>query len=458
MRRRPVNHDRSDTAPLPEAGSRHGLRRDPPGTPRGTGPTPPPWAREPTIYCAYPRAFSAPGTLDGVTEKLQEIRALGADILWLLPIHPIGKTGRKGDLGSPYAIRDYLSVNPEYGDADGLTRLAAEAHAVGLRVILDCVLNHGAPDQVMGAIHPDWFARDARGRPTRRVRDWSDVVDWNFGAPGLVDHLMESVEYWVRHFDIDGYRCDVAGMVPGWFWQQAAARLAAIKPDHFLLAEWDDPAIHRVGFHASYDWQLYRAMRGVTRGPRAAADLARLVARRFHDFPEGAIPMRFVENHDERRAGLRLGSAARGASLFAALAGGAFLVYNGQEVGARHRPSLFDRDSIDWDVPDAAQHREWLQTLLSFRRQVSGFSAPEAIATTNPTELAAFRRRGPLGELLVVFNAGSSPVDWPVEIDCPEGEVLLAGAGTDVAGAEAPGTWLPGDRIPSRSALAILSP
>lgn len=452
MRRRPVNHDHPDIPPFPEAGSRHGLRRNLPGTPPGTGPAPPAWAREPTIYCAYPRAFSAPGTLDGVTEKLREIRALGADILWLLPIHPIGKTGRKGDLGSPYAIRDYLAVNPEYGDADGLKRLVEEAHAVGLRVILDCVLNHGAPDQVKGASHPDWFARDARGRPTRRVRDWSDVVDWNFAAPGLVDHLMESVEYWVRHFDIDGYRCDVAGMVPGWFWQQASARLAAIKPDHFLLAEWDDPAIHRVGFHASYDWQLYRAMCRVTRGPRAAADLARLVARRFHDFPAGAIPMRFVENHDEPRACHRLGSAARAATLFASLSGGAFLVYNGQEVGARHRPSLFDRDPIAWEVPEAGHHREWLRTLLEFRRRVGGFSAPEAITTNAPATLAAFRRRGPLGELLVVFNAGSTPVDWPSEIVRPKGEFLLAGVQDEISGSR-----LPGERIPSRSAMAFLS-
>lgn len=452
MRRRPVNRDCPDNPPFPEAGSRQGLRRDPTGTPPGKGPAPPAWAREPVIYCAYPRAFSAEGTLAGVAGRVREIRALGADILWLLPIHPIGEASRKGSLGSPYAIRDYLGINPGYGDASNLKRLVEEAHAAGLKVILDCVLNHGAPDHLQAAGHPDWFARDARGRPTRRVRDWSDVVDWNFAASGLAEHLMEVVAYWVRQFDVDGYRCDVAGMVPGWFWQQASAELSRIKPDHFLLAEWDDPAIHRVGFHASYDWQLYRAMRQVTRGPRAAADLARLVARRFHDFPEGAIPMRFVENHDEPRAGHRLGSAARAATLFAALSGGAFLVYNGQEIGARHRPSLFDRDPITWGVSGATEHREWLHTLLAFRRQVAGFSAPAAIATNSPTELAAFRRRGPNGDLSVVFNSGSSPVAWPVEVPGTMGEFLVAGLEN-----ERVSSWSSGMPIPARSAIAVLS-
>lgn len=452
MKRRPVNHDRLGHAPRPEAGSRHGLRRDPPGTPLGKGPTPPAWAREPIIYCAYPRAFGARGTLADVTERVGEITTLGADILWLLPVHPIGESGRKGRLGSPYAIRDYLAVNPEYGEEEDLGHLVEAAHAAGLRVILDCVLNHGAPDHRMAVDHPDWLARDRRGLPTRRVRDWSDVVDWNFSAPGLADHLIEVVKHWVRRYDIDGYRCDVAGMVPGWFWQEASARLGSIKPDHFLLAEWDDPAIHRVGFHASYDWELYRAMRQVTRGVRAAADLGILVARRFSHFPEGSLPMRFVENHDEPRACHRMGTAARGAALFAALAGGAFLVYNGQEVGARHRPSLFEREPIAWEVPGATGYREWLRNLLDYRRHIAGFEAPEAIVTIDSNELAAFRRQGPAGELLVVFNTGSSPIDWPAEVDCPSGEVLLAGPERG-----APGSWRPGERIPSRSAIAILS-
>ncbi|TPW09936.1 MAG: alpha amylase, partial [bacterium] len=223
-------------------------------------------------------------------------------------------------------------------------------------------------------------------------------------------------------------------------------------PDHFLLAEWDDPAIHRVGFHAGYDWEWYRALRAVARWSRQAADLSILLARRSRDFPEGAIPMRFVENHDEPRAPRRLGTAARGAELFAALAGGSFLVYNGQEIGARHRPDLFNRDPIGWQPPAASRFRARLRELLDFRRRVAGFSAPEAIGTNSPGELAVFRRRGPSGELVVLLNAGSSPIGWPPGLDAPRGDRLLAGVDEKVAEA-----WIPGDRIPARSAIGILS-
>ncbi|HEX7879235.1 MAG TPA: alpha-amylase family glycosyl hydrolase, partial [Candidatus Eisenbacteria bacterium] len=192
MKRRPVNRERPLPVPPPEVGSRNGVRREPPGTPRGASPEPPAWARNAVIYSAYPRAFSPEGTLRGVADRVGAIAELGADILWLLPIHPIGESARKGRLGSPYAIRDYRAINPEYGRKDDLLALVRAAHDAGLKLILDCVFNHGAPDHVEAASHPDWFQRDARGRPTRRVADWHDVVDWDFSAPGLEEHLLES--------------------------------------------------------------------------------------------------------------------------------------------------------------------------------------------------------------------------------------------------------------------------
>jgi hypothetical protein len=346
-----------------------------------------------------------------VADRVQAIAELGAGILWLLPIHPIGEVARKGRLGSPYAIRDYRAINPEYGREADLISLVRAAHDAGLKVILDCVFNHGAPDHLEAARHPSWFRRDGRGRVTRRVADWHDVVDWDFSAPDLEEHLLESLAYWMREFDIDGFRCDVAGMVPSSFWQKACVRLSALRTDYFLLAEWDDPAIHRAGFHASYDWELYRTMRRVVRGDVPVNVLAERVARRFSTFPAHAMPMRFVENHDEYRAGRRLGAAANALTVFAALAGGCFLVYNGQEVGARHRPNLFDRDPIDWTPPDAARHRAWWGGLLEMRRGLHDFEAPEAINTGIPA-LAVYRRQGAGGERIVTFNGSARPIDW----------------------------------------------
>lgn len=386
----------------PEAGSRGGIRRDRRARPPGEGLPLPEWARGAIIYCAYPRAFSPSGHLDGVTARLPEIAALGARILWLLPIHPVGIASRKGRLGSPYAIRDYGTVNPEYGDSEALRRLVGEAHRLGLRVILDLVLNHAAPDNPLGVTHPDWFRRNRHGVPTRRVRGWWDVVDWNFGAPGLGNALLEFVEYWVREFDIDGYRCDVAGMVPAEFWRQARARLLSIKPDHFMLAEWDDPGLHLTAFHASYDWALYRAIRPVTRGRRPASDLVRQIESRHLDFPPVAQPLRFVENHDERRAPERFGRRADAALVFTMLAGGLPLIYNGQEVGARHRPSLFDRESIDWNPPGAARTRERLVALLRMAGEFQDLGPPVAIPGGSSHRVAAYRRTGAAGRALIV--------------------------------------------------------
>ncbi|HEX7878642.1 MAG TPA: alpha-amylase family glycosyl hydrolase, partial [Candidatus Eisenbacteria bacterium] len=196
--------------------------------------------------------------------------------------------------------------------------------------------------------------------------------------------------------------------------------------------------------------ELYRTMRRVVRGNVPASRLAVLVARRHATFPEHAMPMRFVENHDEYRAGRRLGASARALAVFAALSGGCFLVYNGQEVGARLRPNLFDRDPINWMSPDAAIHRAWWRGLIEMRRGLHDFGAPEAIETGIPV-LAAYRRRGAKGERIVAFNGSARPVDWR-----PEGVV-----GESIVVQPGSMTWPPSAgrsfRIPAHGVIVYLS-
>lgn len=388
----------------PEAGSRRGVRRDRPGTAPGQGIEPPAWARGGVLYSIHPRAFSREGTFDAIRPHLGRIRALGADAIWLLPIHPVGIRGRKGPLGSPYAVRDYLAVNPEYGTEEEFRRLVDEAHAAGLRVIIDLVANHAALD------HPEpagaWFHRDGRGRRTRRVRGWSDVADWNHQAPGARAHLLSAMEHWVRAFGIDGYRCDVAGMVPAEFWIEARHLLLSAYPDHLLLAEWDDPALHRTAFHVTYDWELYRGLHAAARGRRPAATLADILARRQAHFPAGAEALRFVENHDEPRAARRFGRAARGATLFTALAGGLFLIYNGQESGATRRPGLFNREPIDWNAPGAGAWAAFWRELQDLRGCVRHFGPPQPVDAGGSSGLAVYRRSGPRETLVVALNPG----------------------------------------------------
>lgn len=387
---------------LPEAGSRGGVRRDPRGADPGHGIPSPEWARGALLYCVYPRAFSPEGTFDGIRRRLPEIRDLGAAAIWLLPIHPVGVVGRKGTAGSPYAIRDYRAIDPGLGTPSQLRALVDESHQLGLRVILDLVLNHAALDHPLGVA--GGFHRDGRGRPTRRVRDWSDVADWNFGARGVREELLGAIAQWVGEFGVDGYRCDVAGMVPHDFWAAARERLSILKPDHFLLAEWDDPELHRVAFHATYDWELYRDLVAAFHGRIPAGRLSGIVEGRATGFPPEAQPLRFVENHDEPRVRRRFGRAAAAVTAFSAFAGGLFLVYNGQEIGADRRPDLFGRDPIRWDRRGAEGARRDMVALLAARSDLAGLGAPVAIPLAGDSRLAAYSRSGRDREVIVALN------------------------------------------------------
>jgi glycosidase len=254
------------------------------------------------------------------------------------------------------------------------------------------------------------------GRRTRRVRSWSDVTDWNYASRGVRDHLLGAVAHWVESCDIDGYRCDVAGMVPADFWLEVRERLLRLKPDHLLLAEWDDPALHRTAFHASYDWELYRHMVRTKGGRSRASVMPDLLERRHAAFPSGAQPLRFVENHDEPRVVRRFGSAASAVSAFTALAGGLFLVHNGQEVGAAHRPDLFHRDPIVWDGPDAGVRREWLRRLLALRAELQPLGPPRALRAGESPDIAAYQREGRNRKLVVSLNLSGQfqPITGPL--------------------------------------------
>lgn len=406
----------------PEAGSKGGIRREPASHDPGSGVSPPGWMKSGILYSLYPRSFTREGTFDAARSGLAAIRNdLGADAIWLLPIHPIGALGRKGTLGSPYAILDYYTVNREYGSAADFRRFVADAHELGLRVLIDLVINHAACDHPLAVKGSTAFRRDHRGRPTRRYHDWTDVIDWNYADPRVEPHILGAVEQWAGEFGVDGFRCDVAGMVPRETWMRIRETLLRVRPEHYLLAEWDDPELHRIAFHGTYDWSLFRAMCRAVRGDFPAFRLAELLAERATRFPVGADPLRFVENHDEERSVRRFGPSAAAVAVFTALAGGVWLIYNGQEAGARHRPSLFEREPIDWEDPAAESARRFHAGLADLHQRFRHFGPPEAVPTGTPADVAAYRRRGPDGRPLLVFmNLGRQTQPIP---EANQGEI-----------------------------------
>lgn len=313
----------------------------------------PAWARGSTIYEINVRQYSASGKFAAVTADLPRLKALGVDILWLMPIHPIGELHRKGTLGSYYAAKDYLAVNPEFGTEQDLRDLVNAAHAHGQRVILDWVPNHVSPDNPLTKTNPGFFWRDEKGGLTPpHGTDWTDVVQLDFNAPGLLDYQANVLIHWVKNFGIDGFRCDVAWGLPTPFWNEVVKRVRAVKPDVFFLAEAELPQQQVAAFNLSYGFDLHHAMNQIAQGKRSASAIDEAYAKIRAHFPRGGALMVFTSSHDENSwAGTEFDRMGAGYAPFAVLTfllDGMPMIYNGQEIGLDRRLEFFERDPIVW--------------------------------------------------------------------------------------------------------------
>ena len=316
------------------------------------------------------RQFSEKGDLASVEAQLPRLKELGVDIVWLMPIYPIGKEKRKGTLGSPYAVANYTAVNPDYGTMDDLTRLVGRAHDLGLRVILDFVPNHTAWDHPWVKQHPDWYTLingkmssplDEKGKTT----GWEDVVDLNYNNPDLRRAMTGAMTFWLREADIDGYRMDVAGLVPTDFWKEVRPQLDKVKPV-FMLAEWEADADHfRTCFNMNYGWAMHKLLKDVAKGKQNALAIDSLLAQRRKDYPAWAYQMQFTQNHDENTwNGTLTESFGPGAKAFVVLTStfnGMPLVYGGMEAGLNKRVQFFEKDPIVWGTyPEATFYKSLL--------------------------------------------------------------------------------------------------
>lgn len=397
---------------------------------RGT-PRPPEWSRNLGIYEVNLRQFTHGGTFREFEEHLPRLRDLGVGILWLMPIHPIGEVNRKGTLGSYYSVKDYLAVNPEYGTMEDFTHLVRAIHDHGMFVIIDWVANHTAWDNRLVTQHPDWFTRGPDGGLVPPVKDWTDVVDLNYDVPKVWDYMIDAMRFWVRDADIDGFRCDVAGMVPTAFWERVRPALDAIKPV-FMLAEWDTPEMHP-WFDMTYDWHLHRTFNAIATGKRRATAVAAHIARDRRRYPPDAYRMQFTSNHDENSwNGTEYERLGRGAETFAVLASTVPdmpLIYSGQEAALSRRLAFFEKDPIEWQPHRMA---EVYRTLLELKRENPALWNGEAggvfvpVKTDRDKAVVAFVRSTDARAVFVVANL----TDRPQVVHC-KGRVL-AGAYDEV--------------------------
>jgi glycosidase len=379
------------------------------------------WVRDGVIYQIFPRNFSAEGNFNAITTQLDRLKDLGVTILWLMPIHPIGQEKKKGTIGSPYAVRDYYAINPDYGTKDDLKRLISEAHKRSLRVIIDIVANHTAWDSVLMK-HPDWYKHDAKGNITYPY-DWYDIAALNYANPELRRYMTEMLKYWIRDFDLDGFRCDVAGEVPTEFWENARAELDKIKPDIFMLAEAHKPDLEVKAFELDYSWPLHSALTDVLQGRAPAAELRAAWEKESGEWPRGALHLRFSDNHDERRAIARFGEpAALAASVLMFTLDGVPLIYNGMEVGDTTEsgaPALFEKLPIFWAI--AARRPEfprfyWQITRLRSQHDALRRGSMTWLRNSDASRVVSYERSGKGEDIVVVINFSNRPFVGSVEV------------------------------------------
>ncbi len=369
------------------------------------------------IYSIFVRDHTEEGTFLSVIGDLDRIRALGTDIIWFLPIHPIGIKEKKGSLGCPYANRDYRSTNPAYGSMEDFRKLAEEIHARGMKVMIDVVYNHTSPDALLLQEHPEFYYRDAEGRTGNKIGDWADVIDLDYSCRALWDYQIESLCMWAQI--VDGFRCDVASFVPVEFWKEARKAVSKVKPDCVWLAETVHLAFGNYarssGFYSSrdseafeafdieYQYDIWECFERFLRGEAQLSAWTELLDFQEAVYPENYNKLRYLENHDQPRirGRVRTESDLENYTAMLYFLKGTTLLYAGQEFSCTHKPSLFEREVIRRDGKDISPY---LQKLAEIKKTVFSPEDSFTAAADDAHQIAVMERSGHGRKTIGIFS------------------------------------------------------
>jgi glycosidase len=375
----------------------------------------PEWSRNATIYEVNVRQYTVEGTLKAFEQHLPRLQKMGVEILWLMPVQPIGVINRKGSMGSNYSVKDYFEVNPDLGTKEDLKSVVKKAHELGMYVILDWVANHTAWDNPLISQHPDWYKHDSTGKIVSPVPDWSDVAALDYSKPALRRYMTDALLYWIKECDIDGYRCDVADMLPVSFWNAARPELEEIKPV-FMLAEAEKPAMHDTAFDATYSWDFFHLMIDIAQGKKNASQIDTVYAKEQKTYPPDAYRMRFTSNHDENSwNGTEYERMGQGAQAFAVLTftfPGIPMIYSGQETALNKRLLFFEKDTISFaKIPLEGFYSKLVQLKKENKLLRNGKEGGKFVRVHTNADKAvfAFLRKDANKRIFVILNLSSAP-------------------------------------------------
>ena len=390
-------------------------------------PTLPQWAEQANIYEVNVRQYTDEGTLQAFQTHLPRLKELGVDILWFMPIQPIGELHRKGTLGSYYSISNYTAVHPDYGTIEDFQSIVEQAHSLGMRVILDWVANHTAFDHHWVDDHPEFYTTDSAGNyPIVAVNnegnptDWTDVADLNYEAAGMREEMISEMNWWVTTAGIDGFRCDVAGFVPYGFWKTAIGDLRENHGSLFMLAEWEDPALIDAGFNAVYGWEFHHLLNELAQGKTDVRALARYVEKCDTLWPIETLKMYFTTNHDENTwngtVSKRMGDLGKAMFVISSMMERSLpLVYTGQEAGLDHQFPFFTKDIIglDWSTTsaDASFFAEMIALKHNHVTLSNGVDRHEMalqIDTTSNSAMITRGKKGSTDQVVAIFQFSDS--------------------------------------------------
>ncbi|MEO7800767.1 MAG: alpha-amylase family glycosyl hydrolase [Ginsengibacter sp.] len=382
----------------------------------------PQWTLQSNIYEVNVRQYSPEGNFKGFTKHLSRLKQMGVDILWFMPITPIGLKGRKmteRELGSYYSVKDYKAINPEFGTMQDWKSLVNKAHDMGFKVITDWVPNHTAPDNGWIERHTDFYVLDSAGKPMPPNPDWTDTRKLNYNNMEMQDSMIAAMKFWLTSSNIDGFRCDVAGEVPDSFWIRCIAELKTVK-NVFMLAEADKPDLHEAGFDETYTWSVMSAMTDFYNKKLSLAGFDSVLNHNIARFPANAQRLYFTANHDENSWNgteyEKYGDAAKAFAVFTQTFYQSLpLMYSGQEEPETKRIKFFVHDPIEWKTYALEPFYKILLTLRKNTPALASDASYKKVVTANDHAVFAYVREKQGSKIAVVLNLSDQPQNFTIK-------------------------------------------